>query len=162
MKESRPKRGKLADFYIAGFHQWLTVETKLKVSEDHTDLCGKKTGPIPTAIVDKQEIGHWRDGYDQNQLIRCMVTGAKDEKGNLLIAAEEVDNILKWARHILEHHKFGKCGQDETHWDLNFESDMPTWGSEDKWKEVVKSFEKAKEILIQDPDAKIYYYTLFI
>lgn len=162
MKESKPKRGKLADFYIGGFHQWLTVETKLKVSEGHTDLCGKKTGIIPTAVAEKQEIGYWRDGFDQNQLISCVVSGVQDGIGNFPITAEEVNNILEEARRILKEHSFDKYGLDETHNDPKFYSKMVTFGSRFKWIDTVKFFEKAKAILEQDPDAKIYYYIYLI
>ena len=141
-----------------GLDQWLIAKTKLEISNDHTGVCSGLFGMVPTTVAEKQEIGYWRKGYDQDQLIYSIVAAHQDEEGNVPITAEEVDDILEEARRILKEHKFDEDGYDETDDDPRFESETATWLSKDKWENTVKFFEKAKEILQQDPEAKIYYH----
>ena len=144
-----------------GLDQWLMAKTKIKVTDEHTSVCSGMFGIIPKTVAEKQEIGYWRKGYDQDQLINFMVAAPQDEEGNVPITAEEVDDILEEARRILKEHKFDEDGYDITDDDPKFESEMDTWMSKSKWEDTVKFFEKAKEILKQDPDAKIYYHVWY-
>ena len=141
-----------------GLDQWLMAKTKIKVTDEHTSVCSGMFGIIPKTVAEKQEIGYWRKGYDQDQLINFMVAAPQDEEGNVPITAEEVDDILEEARRILKEHKFDEDGYDETDDDPKFESETATWMSKSKWEDTIKFFEKAKEILQKDPDAKIYYH----
>ena len=142
-----------------GLDQWLIAKMEKKPEDGkHTGVCSGLFGVIPTAIADSVELGYWRNAYDQNQLILDTVSAREDEKGNILVTPEEIDEILEEARRILKEHKFDNEGYDTTDDDLRFKSFEGTWLSKDKWEDTIKFFEKAKEILQKDPDAKIYYH----
>lgn len=144
-----------------GLDQYLIAKTKTRENkpEEHTGACGGLFDIIPTTVLDHIEIGYWRKAYDQGQLIESIVSHGKDEHGNILIMAEEIDKINKEARRILRTHKFNReDGNDETLDDPNFRSRYYTWMSKRKWKDTIKFFREAKKIMKEDPEAEIYYH----
>lgn len=146
-----------------GLDQWLIAKmTKKPETDEHTGVCGGLFGIIPTTVADNVEIGYWRKAYDQDKLICDVAAGKTDEEGNLPITANEVDEIIEEAQRILKKHKFDKeDGYDLTRDDMRFESDEETFMSKEKWKDTIKFFKKAKKILKEDPEAKIFYHVWY-
>ena len=146
-----------------GLDQWLTAKTKLKIaSDDHTGVCSGLFGIVPKSVAEQQELGYWRKAYDQDQLITYIAAHEFDDDWNLLLSADEIDEIISEAKRILAEHEFDEeDGNDSTDDDMRFDSQEWTWMSKQKWEDTIKFFEKAKEILALDPEAQIYYHIWF-
>ena len=138
-----------------GLDMWLRVKTKLNVSDTNTGVCSGLFGIVPET-KGEQEIGYWRNAYDQRALILEYV----DNYDNGLISKEGVDEILEKAKEILETHTF----DEEDGYDMTESEDLwgslllcGTWNCKSKWEDTIEFFTKAKEILEQDENAKIHY-----
>lgn len=137
-----------------GLDQWLIAKTTKRENkkEDHTGVCSGLFGIIPTTVVDNIEIGYWRKGYAQRNLILEYAEPENDE-GNYLITLDNVKAILAEAQEILDTHTFSN---DD--WEEDPEDDECTCFCKTKWKNTVEFFTEALKILEEDPEAKIYYH----
>lgn len=138
-----------------GLDQYLRAKTTKREYKGATGACSGLFGIAP-ADNGMVEIGYWRKAYDQDKLISDTMSSPFVECGNRLITREEVDEILKEAKHILKTHKFDDEGYDISE---NYDGWEATWQSKRKWKDTVKFFTEAKKILKEDPEAEIYYCT---
>lgn len=139
-----------------GLDQWLYAKTTKRELNDYTGICNGLFGMIPAASTGMVEIGYWRKAYDQDFVICKNTKLLEDEQGRILITREEVDKILSSAKLILNTHEF----EEESGEDLT-SSPRSTWQSKRKWEDTIKFFTEAKQILKDDPDAEIYYYTWY-
>lgn len=141
-----------------GLDQWLYAKTTKRELNNHTGVCSGLFNMIPAASNGMIEIGYWRKAYDQEDVIYKLTHGREDSQGNLPITLNEVIDILETAEYILNNHNFDEdSGEDLTHYDV-WSSSRATWQSMRKWSDTVKFFTEAKQILKEDPEAKIYYH----
>lgn len=139
-----------------GLDQWLIAKTKKRENkkEDHTGVCSGLFGIIPTTVANNIEIGYWRKGYAQRNLIlEYAKPDLEDDEGNYLITLDGVKAILAEAQEILDTHTFS---DDEEEFDLD--DDEGTYYCKTKWENTVTFFKEALKILEEDPEAKIYYH----
>lgn len=142
-----------------GLDMWLKAKTKIDLNTKNTGVCSDLFN-ISIKGEGLQEIGYWRKAFDQMDLMLKNYSGVEiiDDNEYLVISKEDVDTILEEAKEIYTTHKFDEEGYDIT--DEDEEECFicrDTWMSKDKWKDTIEFFTKAKEILEEDKDAKIYF-----
>jgi len=144
-----------------GLDQYLRAKTTKREYQGATGACSGLFGLAPDdeGMV---EIGYWRKAYDQDNLI-SRYAEADNGCNNRLIKKEDIDSIIKEAKHILKTHKFDK----EDGFDITESTEIEdfisysTWQSKRKWKDTIRFFTDAKTILKEDPEAEIYYCTWY-
>lgn len=135
-----------------GLDMYLRAKTSKRNYEGATGACSGLFGIAPEddGMI---EIGYWRKAYDQQELICDTIAsydGHEDNCVNFKVERNEIEEIIKTAKQILEEAEFDEDGSDPN-------STWNTWCSEDKWKDTIEFFTEALKILDEDPDAEIYY-----
>ena len=122
-----------------GLDQYLRAKTNSIKHKSSRGACG---GLFPLAPADRgtTEIGYWRKAYAVSDYLRQVLEIYDDfNLEDKEISYDKVLEIIDYANEIIERKSF----KDE--YELS------------DWKDVIKSFKKAKQILENDPDAEIYY-----
>jgi len=132
-----------------GLDQYCLVESPDIEKTDATGACGGLF-PIGPSIGDRAEIGYWRKAYTVNDLICKTLQSYKD----LPVDADgyREDNCVDMRMMLDEIEKILKIAKEEANKPIKSE-----WEHED-WVNTVEVMTKARRILQQDPEAKIYYF----
>ena len=122
-----------------GLDQYLRAKTN-SVKQKHSRGACDGLFPIGPADNGTTEIGYWRKAYSVSTFLRetldiCDDFNLEDKE----IHYDKVLSIIDYAKDVLEERTF----EDEY--------------EEQDWKDTVKYFTKAKNILEQDKDAQIFY-----
>lgn len=130
-----------------GLDMYLRAKTNMREYKGSTGAC---SGLFPIAPDDygMVEIGYWRKAYDQQELIKEVISHTIISD-HYLITKEEVDTIIERATEIINTHKFDEDGYDLDGGD--------TFNSKSKWEDTIAFFKEAKKIYEEDPNSEIYY-----
>lgn len=128
-----------------GLDMYLKAKTRLEKvgKKESTGACGGMFPLAPKMEDSMREIGYWRKAYSVQEMlkenIRTYNHTEKDNCVDFYITKEEVEEILKTAKAVLEENEF----EDEY--------------EKEEWKDTVEFFEIAKQILEEDEYASIFY-----
>jgi hypothetical protein len=137
---------------------WIRVRTRTDVSTEPTFEVSEFLGTIPDS-EGMQEIGCLKYAYDQDDVITSHCESFQNRSDsdvtgvcvNWPLTKSEIDDILEDASVTLLTHQFSEDGYDLTG------SVYPTVNSETKWRHLINMLSEAKQIMVEDPDAKVYY-----